>query len=127
MRVRVGSAERVVLPVPDRPKNRAVCPSGPMLAEQCIDITPCVRQHVVHHGEHRLLDLARVLGAADEDQMLSEVEDDEGLGAGAFRLGSALKEGTSTTAKSGLKPASSLSEGRIKRLRAKRFAQAVSV
>src|SRR3546814_10051417 len=39
--VRDASAESVVLPVPDRPKKIAVSPSAPMLAEQCIGMTPC--------------------------------------------------------------------------------------
>ncbi|MNL75664.1 hypothetical protein D3C87_2015110 [compost metagenome] len=30
----------VVLPVPDRPKNKAASPSGPRLAEQCMGKTP---------------------------------------------------------------------------------------
>jgi hypothetical protein len=42
--VRVGSLERVVLPVPERPKKSAGCPlgarSGPTLQEQCIVATP---------------------------------------------------------------------------------------
>jgi hypothetical protein len=38
--VREASAESVVLPVPDRPKNTAASPPGPTLAEQCIGITP---------------------------------------------------------------------------------------
>ncbi len=33
---RCGSALKVVLPVPLRPKNTAVSPSLPMLAEQCM-------------------------------------------------------------------------------------------
>ncbi len=40
MSVRLASADSVVLPVPDRPKNTAVEPSAPMLAEQCIGMTP---------------------------------------------------------------------------------------
>src|SRR5699024_12447793 len=36
---RYGSAERVVLPVPDKPKNRATSPSSPTLLEQCIGKT----------------------------------------------------------------------------------------
>src|ERR1041385_5973512 len=36
---RVGSAEIVVFPVPERPKNRAVTPSAPTLAEQCMGKT----------------------------------------------------------------------------------------
>src|SRR3546814_14551043 len=39
IRLRLGSAERVVLPVPERPKKIAVSPVGPMFAEQCIGST----------------------------------------------------------------------------------------
>ena len=39
--MREGSAESVVLPVPDSPKKIATSPSAPTLAEQCIDSTPC--------------------------------------------------------------------------------------
>jgi len=38
-RRRSGSAERVVLPVPERPKNSATLPSAPTLAEQCMGST----------------------------------------------------------------------------------------
>ena len=38
--LRLGSAERVVLPVPERPKNTAASPASPMLAEQCMGNTP---------------------------------------------------------------------------------------
>ena len=34
------SVESVVLPVPESPKKTATLPSGPTLAEQCIDMTP---------------------------------------------------------------------------------------
>ena len=34
-----GSAERVVLPVPDKPKNKDTSPSAPALAAQCIGNT----------------------------------------------------------------------------------------
>jgi len=37
---REASAESVVFPVPDSPKNTAVSPSGPRLAEQCMVMTP---------------------------------------------------------------------------------------
>ncbi len=40
MSERLGSAESVVLPVPDRPKKSAVSPAGPIFAEQCMDSTP---------------------------------------------------------------------------------------
>ena len=35
-----GSAERVVFPVPDNPKNNAVSPFSPIFAEQCIGNIP---------------------------------------------------------------------------------------
>jgi len=37
---RSGSAESVVLPVPDRPKKIATSPASPTFAEQCIGKTP---------------------------------------------------------------------------------------
>ena len=40
MSERSGSADSVVLPVPDRPKKSAVSPVAPMLAEQCMESTP---------------------------------------------------------------------------------------
>ena len=40
IRGRCESVERVVLPVPERPKKTATRPSAPTLAEQCIDSTP---------------------------------------------------------------------------------------
>ena len=39
IRWRSGSAESVVLPVPESPKNTATRPSRPTFAEQCIGIT----------------------------------------------------------------------------------------
>jgi len=35
-----GSADKLVFPVPDKPKNNTVSPSFPILAEQCIGKTP---------------------------------------------------------------------------------------
>src|SRR5690625_481947 len=35
--LRYGSADKVVLPVPDSPKNKATSPSLPTFAEQCMD------------------------------------------------------------------------------------------
>ncbi len=40
MRSRFGSADRVVLPVPERPKKSETSPFLPSFAEQCIDMTP---------------------------------------------------------------------------------------
>ena len=39
MSIRSGSADKLVFPVPDRPKNNAVSPSFPIFAEQCIGKT----------------------------------------------------------------------------------------
>ena len=44
-----------------------------------------LREEVVHHGEHRLLELAGVACAADEDHALREVQHDERAGARAVR------------------------------------------
>ena len=52
---------------------------------------PLLGQDIVHHGEHGLLDLAGVLGAADHHQMGLVVHQDGGLGAGAVHLGNALE------------------------------------
>ena len=37
--IRSGSADKLVFPVPDKPKNNAVSPSLPIFAEQCIGKT----------------------------------------------------------------------------------------
>ena len=41
LEVPVWLGQDVVFPVPERPKNKAVCPSGPSLAEQCMESTLC--------------------------------------------------------------------------------------
>ena len=50
-------------------------------------------QEIVERGEDGLLHLARVPGAADQHQLLAEVEDDEGAGAGAVPRGIGLEVG----------------------------------
>ena len=35
----LGSAERVVFPVPDKPKNKEISPFSPSVAEECNDKT----------------------------------------------------------------------------------------
>ena len=52
-----------------------------------------LRQVVVHHREHRLLQLTGVARAADEDHALGEIEHDEGAGARAVarRIGLELR------------------------------------
>ena len=50
-----------------------------------------LRQEEVHHGEDRLLDLARVEGAADDHFLPAEVDEDEDLAAGAVHLGTGME------------------------------------
>ena len=45
---------------------------------------PLGRQEIVHDGEDRLLHLAGIGGAADQDQLLGEVDRDHGLGHAAM-------------------------------------------
>ena len=52
-----------------------------------------LRQDVVHDGEHRLLDLAGVAGAADHHQMRLVVHQNGGLAVGAIDLRDALEAG----------------------------------
>ncbi len=56
-----------------------------------------LRQQVVHHAEDALLDLAGVLGAADQHQALGEVDQDEGRGAGAVGRRIGVQPGQSMT------------------------------
>ena len=51
------------------------------------------RQQVVQHGEHALLDLARVACAADDGHFMLEGEQDEGVAARAVQLGHGLEAG----------------------------------
>ena len=52
-----------------------------------------LREQVVHHGEDRLLDLARVARAADQHHPAAEIEDDEYRGVRAVDLGVRVKAG----------------------------------
>ena len=79
--VRCGSADSVVLPVPDRPKNSAESPCGPTLAEQCIGTTFSRRQIEIERGEHRLLHFAGIRGAADQHDLAGEIDRHHGVGA----------------------------------------------
>ena len=55
--------------------------------------TPCLGRDVVHDGEHRLLDLAGVAGAANHHQMRLVVHQNGGLAVGAIDLRDALEAG----------------------------------
>ena len=73
--------------MPESPKNRATSPSAPTFAEQCIGRTPCGGHQVVGRGEHGLLHLARVFGAADQHLLAFEIETDERLGVRPVAVG----------------------------------------
>ena len=87
MRWREGSAESVVFPVPGEPEedgDRAVVVHvrRAVHREDALE-----REAVVHEREDRLLDLARVEGAADHDLRAGRVEDDERAAAGPVLVG----------------------------------------
>ncbi len=75
---RRGSEERVVLPVPDRPKNRLTSPPGPSLARAVHREGPAPRHREVHRREHALLHLAGVVRAQDHHFAPVEVQLDAG-------------------------------------------------
>ena len=52
-----------------------------------------LRQHIVHHGEYGLLDLAGILGAANDHLACFIVHQNGGLRAGTVDLGDALEAG----------------------------------
>ena len=69
-------------------RRRSPCRrSGPILAEQCIGMMPLRRQEEVEEAEDRLLHLAGIGRAADQDQLLREVDRDHRLAAAAVALG----------------------------------------
>ena len=69
--------------MPDRPKKSAVSPSVADVRRAVHRQHALQRQRVVEDGEDRLLDLAGVVRAADEHELLAEVDEDEDLGARA--------------------------------------------
>ena len=48
-------------------------------------------QEVIHHGEDGLFDLPGILSAADEHQLLAEMNDNEDLRAGAVHFGNRVE------------------------------------
>src|SRR4030081_2269800 len=85
--VRLGSADSVVLPVPERPKKMALSPSGATLAEQCIGIPPPGGQIIVHRRKLSLLLLADIISPADQDDLAGEVDRDDVLRTHAMPFG----------------------------------------
>jgi len=101
--MRDGSADKVVLPVPDSPKNTAVSTGLPMawLAEQCIAITPFPAADRFRSVEHRLLVLASYRRVGDQDQLFLEVQRDHVSVPATMRAGSALNVGQLITVRRG--------------------------
>ena len=127
MRLRSGSAESVVLPVPDSPKNTDASPVRADVDRRVHRQHALVGHEVVHDRERALLDLAGVLGADDEDlhpPRWTRIAVPVRVPSVA---GSAWNDGTQMIVKFGSNPASCSSVGRRNRLRAKMLAQAVSV
>jgi hypothetical protein len=87
----VGVGRQVVLPVPDRPKKTAVSPSGPMLAEQCIGMMPCCGSRKLSRPNTDFFISPPYCGAADQDQLLGEVDRDHRFRAAAVALGIGLE------------------------------------
>ena len=67
IRSRLGSAESVVLPVPDRPKSSDERPGFAVGRRRAVHRKQAaLRPEVVHHREDALLHLAGILGAQDD-------------------------------------------------------------
>ena len=79
--VRFGSAESVVLPVPDRPKNSADVAVRADIGRAVHRHHALRRQIEVERGEHRLLHLAGVGRAADQHDLAGEIDRDHRVGA----------------------------------------------
>ena len=90
---RSGSAESVVLPVPESPKKIATSPVVADVRRAVHRQDALERQPVVHHGEDRLLDLAGVERAADQHLRARRMQDDEGAAARAVLVGIGLEPG----------------------------------
>jgi hypothetical protein len=58
-------------------------------------------EQVVHHGEDRLLDLARVQGAADQHLLAPEVDQDEDFAARPVHFGAGVEAGSADDGESG--------------------------
>ena len=125
---RCESAESVVLPVPERPKKIATSPSRADVGRAVHRQRFAQRQQIVHHREDRLLDLAGVARAADQDDALGEVHQDERRRVRVpSRSGSALKQRRVDDRELGREIFGIGSSGAMKRSRAKRLCHANSV
>ena len=84
MRSRFGSADRVVLPVPERPNRTEERPESAVGRGRAVHREHAALRHqVVHDREDGLLHLAGVLGAEDDDLAVLDAEIDARLGGHA--------------------------------------------
>ncbi len=123
-----GSAESVVLPVPERPKKSATSSLSPMFAEQCIGKTPCS----VGRTKLRTLKMLFLISPAYPEPAMSTTLREKSIPTKVSESvpsssGSARKPGTESTVHSGSKSSSSSFVGRRKSWRAKRACHAYSV
>ena len=72
--VRLGSADRVVLPVPRQAEEDRGVAVGADIGRAVHRHDALRRQQEVEQAEHRLLHLAGIFGAADQDQLLLEID-----------------------------------------------------
>ena len=93
MRMRSGSADRVVLPVPERPKKIGDVAVLADVDRRVHGQHALVGQPVIHDPEGALLHLAGVVGAADQDLLARQVDEDDRLAARAVALGIGLEGG----------------------------------
>ena len=74
-------------------EDRQVFPVGAVVGGTVHREDAALREEVVHHREHRLLDLAGVGGAADQDLAALEVHDHEDFGSGLVLVGGGAEAG----------------------------------
>src|SRR4029453_2122140 len=125
MSLRPGSAERVVLPVPESPKKSATSPPSPTLAEQCIGKTP----RSVGKTKLRTVKMLFLISPAYAVPQTSTTLRSKSIPTKVSdsvpsSSGSVSKPGTEITVQSGSKASSSSLEGRRKSWRANRACQA---
>jgi hypothetical protein len=86
MRARLGSAERVVLPVPLEPESGEERPVSLFAVAETMhgeDVT--FRRKVIHYCEHTLRHFAGIFGAEDDQLPVFDTEANAGLGLHSHR------------------------------------------
>lgn len=94
MSFRAGSADRVVLPVPEQAEEHGGLPGDRVHVRRAVhgqDVH--IGHNVIHRRENGLLDLTCVLGTGDDNQMGLVVNHNGGLGIDAVYFGITLETG----------------------------------